>query len=234
MKVLAKNIFKGRGFSDFNIDIMIKIGGSLFKQDSISQYINILKSIEKISSIHNIVVMSGGGIIDKTIEKIAKQHELDVPSICPACIRALDQMGYLICALDKKFIPFKDFEELRNVPKGFIPTFIPSKLSFAIDAFVRTNIITSDTIAAYFAFLLGADKFVILTDVDGIYSDPNKHILINHISAKALIKYGNTSVDACLSEFLDTVSMDCYISNGDHPNYWMDLDNFQGTIINSK
>jgi len=82
--------------------------------------------------------------------------------------------------------------------------------------------VTSDTIAAYIAGLLHAEKLILVTDVDGIFSeDPKKNVdakLIEELSAKKLLGWNKrTSVDKTLPKILLKANLDCYVVNGGYP-----------------
>ena len=79
--------------------------------------------------------------------------------------------------------------------------------------------VTSDSIALYISNLLKA-KLLIATDVDGIYThDPTNDgaKLIEIISAKKLLNFGETSVDEFLPELLISYQSECYVVNGKYP-----------------
>src|SRR6266498_291701 len=75
------------------------------------------------------------------------------------------------------------------IARGGLPVLLPSALVLALDVFTRKDVITSDTIGAYFAFLVGAPLYVVLTDVDGVYrgrGDGDPGTLVREISAGEL------------------------------------------------
>jgi hypothetical protein len=103
-----------------------------------------------------------------------------------------------------------------------VPIFLPSRLMFQDDPLEHSWDVTSDSIAAYVASRLNADKVILATDVDGIFtSDPKKHSdakLLKRASASELLKLiQRTSVDQFLPKLLLKTQMDCYIVNGKYP-----------------
>jgi hypothetical protein len=103
-----------------------------------------------------------------------------------------------------------------------VPIFLPSRLMFREDPLEHSWIVTSDSIAAYVASRLNADKVILVTDVDGIFmSDPKKHSdakLIAELSASELLKLAQrTSVDQFLPKLLLKAHLDCYVVNGAYP-----------------
>jgi aspartokinase-like uncharacterized kinase len=82
--------------------------------------------------------------------------------------------------------------------------------------------VTSDSIAAYMAGVLNAEKLVLITDVDGIYNDdPKKNSnakLVKQLTAEQLLSWNRrTSVDKALPKLLIKFKLNCYVVNGMHP-----------------
>lgn len=108
---------------------------------------------------------------------------------------------------------------------------------FALNAFEKTWEITSDAIAAWFAWILQAKKFVIFKSMDGLFKNgdiTNKNKLIREIFIEDLIQMGNNALDACVAPFLFQKNMDCYIINGENKEEFISILNdlyFYGTKI---
>ena len=81
-----------------------------------------------------------------------------------------------------------------------MPVFLPVKLFFEEDPLENSWNVTSDSIAAYLANCLKAEKLVLATDVDGVYnSDPKKSVdskLLPQVYAQELAGRARTSVDS--------------------------------------
>jgi aspartokinase-like uncharacterized kinase len=113
-------------------------------------------------------------------------------------------------------------EEISNSAKGTLPIFLPSKFMFRLNQLEHSWDVTSDTVAAYIAQLLNAEKLILVTDVDGIFSeDPKKSLstkLIEELPAEELLGWNRrTSVDKNLPKILLQANLDCYVVNGKHP-----------------
>jgi hypothetical protein len=104
--------------------------------------------------------------------------------------------------------------------QGKIPVLNSYSLMESNDPLEHSWRVTSDSIALYISNLLKA-KLLIATDVDGIYThDPinDGAKLIDSISAKKLLNFGETSVDEFLPELLIRYQSECYIVNGKYPD----------------
>jgi aspartokinase-like uncharacterized kinase len=114
-------------------------------------------------------------------------------------------------------------DEAKELSKqGFIPIMLPSELIFHVDPLEHSWEVTSDSIAAYIASILPAERLVLITDVDGIYTnDPKKSPtakLIKEVSAKKLLTWKvKTCIDTFLPKILLEAKLDCYVVNGKYP-----------------
>jgi aspartokinase-like uncharacterized kinase len=212
-----------RGFKETKLDYFIKLGGSLmnpFKNFSVlaDYFGNLAKE-------NNYIIFPGGGVIDNYIESIDKDYPLAPIVHHHLCARAQDQTGLFFYSQCNNAEFFEDFIDIENIfLKRKLAIMLPMKQIINLNVFEMTWDITSDTMSAYFAYLLGAKNFVILTNVDGLYEDISKpDTLIREISATNLIKYGHSVVDACLAPFLLNKGMDCVILNGNNKD---NIENF--------
>lgn len=101
---------------------------------------------------------------------------------------------------------------------GKIPVLICSEILREEDPFAHSWNVTSDSISAYVAGLLGA-RLLIATDVDGIYDkDPDLPgaKLINEIDVNELLSFKESSIDLMLPSLLIKFGLDCFVVNGEH------------------
>lgn len=213
--MITENIL---GFRNERIDIFLKVGGSILKNPGrCKEIIEEIVLASQLTGRQKIVLFPGGGPPDKAIEKINSTISIPAYVHHKACALAQDQCGMIISSYHTSIIPTASLIEVNNILKeGKIPLILPSVLLCHLDVFEHDWIITSDTIGAYFAWILRANKYVILTDVDGIYSyyDSSEAELITSIPASELCKMGETSVDQCLAPFLQYSKLETFVING--------------------
>lgn len=159
------------GFQEFDVDILVKLGGSLL--DDLEKCRLLTSELSELGRHHNIVVFPGGGPIDNYIEDLDKTISF-LPEIHHnLCARAQDQTGLIfgsMCSNAQFFSSFSDMKKIFDDHK--LAVMLPMNMIIQLNVFEQSWEITSDTMAAYFADLLSADKFAILTNVDGIYENP--------------------------------------------------------------
>jgi len=203
------------------MDAVIKIGGSLAEDPAaLSALCN---KLGKIAKKYRIVVVPGGGKFADVVREFDQRFVLSPDISHRMALLGMDQFGLLL----SQIIPNSCAVYLLNDAKQLseikvVPIFLPSRLMFQDDPLEHSWDVTSDSIAAYIASRLNADKVILATDVNGIFtSDPKKHSdakLIKRTSASELLKLiQRTSVDQFLPKLLLKTQMDCYIVNGKYP-----------------
>jgi aspartokinase-like uncharacterized kinase len=203
------------------MDAVIKVGGSLAEHPATLRAL--CNRLSEIAKKHCIVVVPGGGKFADVVREFDQRYALSADVSHRMAILAMDQFGLLL----SQIIPNScatyllsdtvQFSEIRVAP-----IFLPSRLMFQEDPLEHSWSVTSDSIAAYVASRLNAEKVILVTDVDGIFSsDPEEHSdakLIPELSARELLSFAQrTSVDLFLPKLLLKAQIDCYVVNGAYP-----------------
>ncbi len=207
------------GYTDFGFDAIVKFGGSLLIDET--KTAAAIRAVEKtLDSGKSVLVMPGGGPTDKTIEAIDRKKPLQALTHHRACARAQDQTGLLICdaAYSSRLVPCETLREARAIQgHRSVPVLLPSSLIFTVDPFEMSWDITSDGMAVWLAWLVGADLTAVLTDVDGIFSPGSDFTTgepLRSIDATSLMAWGHTAVDKCVPAFLAAKGGCAWIGNG--------------------
>jgi len=203
------------------MDAVIKIGGSLVEDPAVLK--TLCDRLGEIAKKHRITVVPGGSKFADVVREFDQQYALSPEISHRMAILGMDQFGLLL----SQIIPnscttyvLTDAKQLSQI--RVVPIFLPSRLMFQDDQLEHSWDVTSDSIAAFVAGRLHADKVILVTNVDGIFtSDPKKHPdaeLINKLSASELLKATQrTSVDQFLPKLLLETRVDCYVVNGAYP-----------------
>lgn len=175
---------------------VVKVGGSLMGHAR-----GIMAQIKA----YDVLIVPGGGVFADTVRDAQKEARIDDTIAHKMAILAMDQYGLLLS--DVSGIPA--YDSFGDVETPGI--FLPSKLLEKDDPFTPSWDVTSDTIACHIARLAGAERFIILTDVDGIFVDGE---LASEITAAKLQSLPETCVDRALAGYLIKYGMDCQVVNG--------------------
>ena len=205
------------------MEAVLKIGGSLAEDpDSLRK---LCEKLSEYSKTHKILIVPGGGEFADTVRNIDKRFGLSSRAAHKMAIMAMDKYGLLLCDLTPdSYVTYTN----EKTKQGMLPIFLPSKLMFQKDPLENSWDVTSDTIAAYIANILQAKKLVLVTNVDGIFTEDPKQNRdtkqINELSATELMKWNKrTSVDKTLPKMIVETKLDCYVVNGKHPKRIEDI-----------
>ena len=202
------------------MEAVLKVGGSL--ADDPPSLTRLCQELSALAKAHRIAIVPGGGEFADTVRKIDKMYSLSDVVAHKMAILAMDQYGFFLSDITPKSYVSHSLKEISNPAKGTLPILLPSKLMFREDPLEHSWDVTSDTIAAYITQLLHAEKLVLVTDVDGIFSeDPKKTLdakMVKELSAEELLGWNRrTSVDKALPKILLQANLDCYVVNGGYP-----------------
>jgi aspartokinase-like uncharacterized kinase len=203
------------------MDAVIKVGGSLVEDPAILRAL--CNRLGEIAKKYRITIVPGGSKFADAVRECDQRYALSPEISHRMAILGMDQFGLLL----SQIIPnscttylLTDAKQLSQIK--VVPIFLPSRLMFQDNQLEHSWNVTSDSIAAHVAGQLRADKVILVTDVDGIFtSDPKKNSdakLINQLSASELLKKAQrTSVDRFLPKLLLNTHTDCYVVNGAYP-----------------
>jgi 5-(aminomethyl)-3-furanmethanol phosphate kinase len=200
---------------------ILKIGGSLALHPK--KLKALCAKLSEISKNSALVVVPGGGEFADSVRKLDKRFRLSAETTHQMAILGMNQYGLLLTNLIPKSCAIYEFEQIQEVlDSRELPIFLPAKFFLAQDLLENSWDVTSDSIAAFIADRIRANKIVLVTDVDGVYTcDPKTHPdekLIGNLSAKELLAANRrTSVDKFLPKLILQSKIECFVVNGLFP-----------------
>jgi len=202
------------------MEAVLKVGGSLAEDPA--SLTSLCQELSVLAKAYRILIVPGGGEFADIVRKLDKTYSLSNMVAHKMAILAMDQYGFFLSDVTPNSYVSYSLKEISNSVTGMLPVFLPSKLIFREEPLEHSWDVTSDTIAAYIAGLLHAEKLILVTDVDGIFSEyPEKKVdatCIEELSAKKLLGWNKrTSVDKTLPKILLQTNLDCYVVNGRYP-----------------
>lgn len=219
--------------------IVLSIGGSVIfsEEATVNFFQKLVNLLKKLSKKHKIYIVVGGGKISRTYIKLGRELNLNEET--------LDELGINITRVNAKLLT-----NLIKISNKDIPFTIEAakKMNNSIVVMGGTTPgHSTDLVGAELAQKTNADKFIIATNVDGIYDkDPNKYSdakQIKEISIKQLIKkYGvawekagsNVVIDGPALKIIESAKIQTVVVNGkrlDQLEKAMTNQSFNGTII---
>jgi len=200
---------------------VVKIGGSLVAYPE--KLKSLCTKLSALSKNHSLILLPGGGEFADVTRNLDEKFSLSYRVSHQMAILGMDQNGLLLSQLIPQSVTVTKLCEIKHVlDSGHLPIFLPSTLFFKEDPLENSWDVTSDSIATYLASRLHASKVLLVTDVDGVYTDNPKTTpgaeLIKRISASQLMAMNKrTSVDRALPTLLLKASIDCFVVNGLFP-----------------
>ena len=191
---------------------VIKVGGSLFPEDTIEFCKTLVGK--------KVIIICGGGDFANKIREYDANVGFSNTATHKTAISCMDIIGMLVAdKIDDAEAVYSLEDAKKAVNNGKLPILMPSRLFEYLDPLEHSWGVTSDSISVYISWLLKA-KILIVTNVDGIYDrEPSNNgaKLIKNINAKKLLNFGETSVDENLPELLLKYNLNCYVVNGKFP-----------------
>ena len=189
---------------------VIKLGGSLMKKAA-----DITDHLADEFSDEKILIVPGGGMFADSIRSVSRQYSIDRESSHWMAILAMEQYAYYL--IDKTDINYT--ESLHNISEGvsvLLPYLAVRKLeqNEQKPELPHTWDVTSDSITAWFSYILGCREFIKATSVDGIYVRDRP---VPEITAPYLKSLESSCTDNYLPTFLEKTGISCIVVNGNHP-----------------
>ena len=203
------------------MDAVIKIGGSLAENPEQLQVL--CRKVGELAKKYAVIVVPGGGRFADVVRDFDQRFGLSSVVSHRMAILAMEQFGLLLSDKMPNSRVFVHFDEAEEFVEGkTAPIFLPSRLMFEEDPLENSWNVTSDSIAAYVAKRVDAEKLILVTDVDGVFTkNPKKAdntTLIKMLRAEELLMINHrTGVDNFLPKLLLKAQLECYVVNGKYP-----------------
>jgi len=205
------------------INAVIKVGGSVLL-DHIDSVKSLFHTVSEQGRHLRLIVVPGGGSLANEVRRMDKEYNLTDSTAHFMAILAIDQNAYMINQfLEGSRVVF-DPSDARRTTKGHqVAILAPFRLMLNRDPLPHSWNVTSDSIAAYIAKTVKAEKLILLKDVDGVYTeDPKKTKdanLIEKVTASELIDTMTkpTCIDKMLPKVLRYSRVKAHIVNGLFP-----------------
>jgi aspartokinase-like uncharacterized kinase len=200
---------------------IIKIGGSLARKPS--KLIKLCNKLQELSEYYEICIIPGGGPFVDIVRTYYKIFSISDDRAHKMAILGMDQYGLLLYDLFNSSILITKLDDIEKIVHNYyLAIILPSKFLLLDDYLEHSWDVTSDSISAYIAGKLNANRLILIKDVDGIYSlhpSNSQARLIRRINVKRLENYKyNNCIDKFLPFILKKMRIRCFIVNGFFPN----------------
>ncbi|WP_309492560.1 hypothetical protein [Candidatus Hecatella orcuttiae] len=202
------------------VEAVVKVGGSLTEYPQALK--KLCKTLSRLSHRHRLLIVPGGGPLADAVRALDRKFSLPPQTAHRMAVLAMDQFGLLLHSFIPASHTVSRLEEVEILlGRCGLPIFLPSRFTAASRLLRASWDVTSDSIAAFLALRLKADKLLLLKDVDGIFTqDPKKGggKLIPQLTVGELqVRRRWSCVDAELPRLLAEGKLTCFVVNGRKP-----------------
>lgn len=201
-------------------DVFIKVGGSILDHESSTAAL--VPAIAGLAGQYRLVVLTGGGQAAKRIKANQTRHGGDFYHFWRATGLFPEVNAYLLASYSTAFtIVSCAAEILACFETGKIAVFAPAGAILNSLYFVPDWLVTTDSMGLHFAKQCGARRYVIVSDVDGIYDrkpgEGGCGTPITHLNVDELQRLPSSKLDRSFANYYRRFPVPTVIVNGNHP-----------------
>ncbi len=146
--------------------VAVKVGGSLARLSGALERVG--QALARARVVRPLVVIPGGGPFADQVREFDRRVGLSPDAAHWMAILAMDQFAFLLADRVPESRVVNDGREVSETLRaGRIPVLAPARWLRAADELPHSWDVTSDSLAAYLAALLGAEQLVIVKPVAG-------------------------------------------------------------------
>jgi aspartokinase-like uncharacterized kinase len=210
---------------------VVKVGGGLGRGAGDDALRALCTTLGELGARHRLLVVPGGAGFADAVRDADRRFGLAAATSHRMAILAMEQFGWLLSEL----IPGAERGAGVDVARaGRTSVLLPAAVP--LDALPASWEVTSDSIAAWVAVLAGADRLVLVKDVEGLFADwpsaPDRPPLA-HLTVAELAALGAGGVDAYLPAVLERASFETWVIGGRDPQRLAELVE-RGTTVGTR
>jgi aspartokinase-like uncharacterized kinase len=198
---------------------VVKVGGGLGRGAGADALRALCRALGELGERHRLLVVPGGAGFADAVRDHDRRFGLRAATAHAMAILGMEQFGWLLSDL----IPGAErCTDLAAAGAGRTMVLLPARLP--LDALPASWEVTSDSIAAWVAGQVSADRLVLIKDVDGLFAEwPPSAEPLARLSVAELAELRPTGVDAYLSTALADASFDTWVIGGRDPERLVEL-----------
>jgi aspartokinase-like uncharacterized kinase len=202
-------------------DVFVKIGGSILDHESASAAL--VPHITALAREHRVVILTGGGQAAKRIKANQRASGTHFYNCWRAGVLCLEVNAHLLASYSTAFTVVSSLAEIAACFEGGnIAVFAPAGAILHSLSLLPDWNETTDSMGLHFASALGARRYVIVSDVDGIYERPPQEdpaaSPVACLEIEDLERLPSSKVDAAFSLHFRRHALPTVVVNGKHPS----------------
>jgi 5-(aminomethyl)-3-furanmethanol phosphate kinase len=165
---------------------VIKLGGSFAFAPELRDWINAI-----LGHAGRIIVVPGGGPFADTVRAAQTEMRFDDRTAHRMALLAMEQYGCAIAAMSERLHPADSLEAVRaGLAGGKVPVWLPTLMVLADPAIPQSWDVTSDSLAAWLAGRIGAERLILVKHLHTVESTlPASNLVACNMIDRAFVKF---------------------------------------------
>jgi 5-(aminomethyl)-3-furanmethanol phosphate kinase len=195
---------------------VVKVGGGLGRDAGEDALRALCRILGELGERHALLVVPGGGRFADAVREADRRFGVRATTSHRMAILGMEQFGWLLSDLIPGAERCADLARAGGLAVGRTTVLLPARL--ALDALPASWQVTSDSIAAWVAGQVGADRLVLLKGVDGLFAEwPARGQPLARLTVAELAALRPGGVDAYLPTALERASFETWVIGGRDP-----------------
>jgi aspartokinase-like uncharacterized kinase len=195
---------------------VVKVGGGLGRGAGEGALRALCRMLGELGERHALLVVPGGGPFADAVREADRRFGLRATTSHRMAILGMEQFGWLLCDLIPGAERCADLAQAGGLADGRTTVLLPARLP--LDALPASWLLTSDSIAAWVAGQVGADRLVLVKEVDGLFAEwPARGQPLARLTVAELAALRPGGVDAYLPTALERASFETWVIGGRDP-----------------
>jgi 5-(aminomethyl)-3-furanmethanol phosphate kinase len=197
---------------------VVKLGGGLGRGAGDDALRALCATVGELGERHPLLVVPGGALFADAVREADRRFGLSATTSHHMAVLGMEQFGWLLSEL----IPGAERSAEARVAAGRTTVLLPAALS--LDRLPASWQVTSDSIAAWVAGQAGAERLVLVKEVDGLFADwPPRGEPLPRLTVAELAALRPGGVDAYLPTALANTSFETWVISGRVPRRLTEL-----------
>jgi 5-(aminomethyl)-3-furanmethanol phosphate kinase len=195
---------------------VVKVGGGLGRGAGEDALRALCRILGELGERHALLVVPGGGRFADAVREADRGFGVRATTSHRMAILGMEQFGWLLSDLIPGAERCADLAQAGGLADGRTTVLLPARL--ALDALPASWQVTSDSIAAWVAGQVGADRLVLLKEVDGLFAEwPARGQPLARLTVAELAALRPGGVDEYLPTALERASFETWVIGGRDP-----------------
>jgi 5-(aminomethyl)-3-furanmethanol phosphate kinase len=197
---------------------VVKLGGGLGRGAGDDAVHALCATLGELGARHPLLVVPGGALFADAVREADRRFGLSAATSHHMAVLGMEQFGWLLSEL----IPGAEVSTEARAAAGRTTVLLPAALS--LEGLPASWQVTSDSIAAWVAGQAGAQRLVLVKEVDGLFAEwPPRGQPLPRLTPAELAALRPGGVDAYLPTALANASFETWVIGGRDPRCLTEL-----------